>query len=306
MGFGVYGIFFYILTVILLGLHNLYITITAWRRKETSKKLVVLAFLASMWTVIFLFSFFGNYRMYFMLFAGYLCAVVYNVKTLDVSDDKGRLNKVILFYNIVGCSVVFLKMLSGAGIDFIGLCSVISHVVTLSHSLFQMVNFSFLQIFYPILFVPPILLNQKKSGRMLGRFIPTIVKAIACYAVFFIVVLSIPAVIMISSFSHIPVCADDYQPTPLKFGAKVNSFANEAETMGDWEELFLKELQIAQELHLDYVDFYVDRSYLEDPSKNQRLQEGLIKVREEGFGIILACMGSPDWLFKPTFSRYAQ
>jgi len=298
LGLGVYGVLFYILVVILLGLHNLYVTVAVWKRKI--RNLAVLAFLASViWSIFFLFSFFGNFNVYTILFIGYLCAVVYNFKIFTLSEDKGGITKVILFYNFLGASVVFLKMLSGHGIDFTGLFSGISHTLTLSHSLFEMVNFSFLQIFYPTLFIPPLLLNPKKSKRMLGRLEIKLVKAFACYVVVFFLLAAIPAAIMISSFSHIPVFAENYTKTPMKAGVKMNSFANEAEPMGDWEELLSKELQIARDLELDYLEFYVDRSYLEDDFKNQKLIEGLKRVKEEGFHVILACMGSADWFFNP-------
>jgi len=283
--------------VILLGLHNFYVVTTIWRKKEINRKYLILAFAtAIIWSFIFLFSFFGNFNMYFILFLGYLCAVVYNVKVFGILEDKGRLAKAILVYNILGALIVLLKVLSGHGIDFTGLFSSVTHVLTLSHSLFQMLNFSFLQIFYPTLFIPPILLNPKKPKRLLSRIGVKTVKVCASYAVIFMVLASIPSVLMISSFSHIPVFAD-YKQTPMKFGVKVNSFANEAETMGDWEELLSTEIEIAKALGLDYMEFYVDRSYLEDASKTQKLTEGLKKVKEEGFGIILACMGSTDWFF---------
>ncbi len=282
-----------------MGLHNLYTAVLIWKTKEINRNIVGLAFLASIiWSVFFLFAFFSNVNAYIILVIGYLCALVYTVKIIRISGNN-RFRKVILVYNIFGASVIFLKMLSGYGIDFTGIFSGISHTFALSHSLFEMVNFSFLQIFYPTLFIPPLLINPKKPQRMLGKIRDRMVKIMVGYAVTFLVFLSIPAVIMISSFSDIPVFAEDYTQTPMKFGVKVNSFANEAESMGNWEELFLKELQIAKELRLDYLDFYVDRSYLEDSSKNQRLREGLTRTREEGFGIILACMGSPDWLFNP-------
>lgn len=299
MGLGLYGIFFYVLAVVIVGLHNLYTAVLIWKTKEINRNIVGLAFLASIiWSVFFLFAFFSNVNAYFILVIGYLCALVYTVKIIKISGTH-RFRKVILVYNILGASVIFLKMLSGYGIDFTGIFSGISHTVTLSHSLFEMVNFSFLQIFYPTLFIPPLLINPKKPQRMLGKIGDKMVKVMVGYAVTFLVFMSIPAAIMISSFSDIPVFTEDYTQTPMKFGVKVNSFANEAESMGNWEELFLKELQIAKELRLDYLDFYVDRSYLEDSSKTLRLREGLTRTREEGFGTILACMGSPDWLFNP-------
>ena len=299
MGLGLYGIFFYVVAVVVVGLHNLYTVILVWKTKEISRVIKILAFLASIiWSVFFLFAFFSNLNAYFILFIGYLCALVYTVKILNISGMY-RFGKVILVYNIMGASIIFLKMLSGYGIDFTGIFSGISHILTLSHSLFEMVNFSFLQIFYSTLFIPPLLVNLEKPQRMITKIGDKMVKIMVGYAVISLVLLSIPAAIMISSFSDIPIYTEDYTQTPMKFGVKVNSFANEAEKMGNWEDLFLKELQIAKELHLDYLDFYVDRSYLEDSSKTQRLREGLTRTREEGFGIILACMGSPDWLFNP-------
>ncbi len=294
-----YGIFFFVLLVILLGLHNFFVTTVIWKNKILSRKYTILPILASSWSVFFLFSFFGNIELYFILFAGHLCAVMCNLKIFTGSEDRGRLNKVILFYNVLGASVVFLRVLSGYGIDFTGFFSIISHTLTLSHSLFHMFNFSFLQIFYPTLFIPPILLNPRKSKRTLGRLVAKLVKGIAAYTILFIVLASIPAVLMISSFSGAPVFAEDYTRTPMKFGVKVNSFANEAETMGDWEILLSEEIEIAKELELDYLDIYVDRSYLQNASKYQRLEEGIRRIREEGFGVILACMGSPDWFFNP-------
>ncbi|MBU7017180.1 MAG: hypothetical protein HXS44_06690 [Theionarchaea archaeon] len=298
LGLGLYGIFFYVLAVIVIGLHNLYTAIVVWKAKEI-KRIIVLAFLASIiWSLFFLFVFFSNSNAHAILFIGYLCALIYSVEVLNISTTR-RIGKVILIYNILGTSIVALKMLSGYGIDFTGIFSGISHTITLSHSLFEMVNFSFLQIFYPTLLIPPVLFNPKKSHRMLGKVGSIMAKIMVGYAITSLVLMCIPAFIMISSFSEIPVYSEDYRQTPMKFGVKVNSFANEAKNLGDWEELLLKELQIADELRIDYLDFYVDRSYLEDSLKNQRLREGLTRIREEGFGIILACMGSPDWLFNP-------
>lgn len=298
LGLGVYGLFFYMILVIFVGLHNLHVVITIWKRKKRDI-FVFLAFFASIWSIFFLFGFFGNFNVYFVLALAHGCAVVYTVKALTISEDTGRLNMIIVVYNGLGAFVVFLKMLSGYGIDFTGVFSGISHTFTLSHSLFEMVNFFFLQIFYPALFIPPILINLKTSQRFFGRLEIKAVKAFAGYTVAFMVVAAVPAVIMLSSFADVPVFAENYHESPLKFGVKMNSFANEAEPMGDWEELLLKEIEIARELGIDYVDFYVDRSYIEDSVKKQRLEDGLKRVRDEGFGVILACMGSNEWIFNP-------
>ena len=285
--------------VVLLGIHNLSTVVVQWRTQKIKIHAIIGVVASVIWSVLFLLCFFGNFGMYSVLVVGYICAVYYNLKIFRISEDKGRLSKVILCYNFVGVSVVLLKMLSGNGIDFTGVFSWVSHVLTLSHSLFHMINFSFLQIFYPTLFIPPILLYSKKPQKKLQRLGINIVKVFAGYTVCFIVIAGIFAGIMISSFSDIPVFAEDYTETPMKFGVKVNSFANESLYLGDWEELLSKEIEIAEELGLDYLDFYVDRSYLEDSEKKQELQKGLNKVRDKGFCIILACMGSPDWIFNP-------
>lgn len=288
-----YGAFFYVLFVLFLGVNNWAVAVSAWRKKSI---MTALAFCTSfIWSLLFFFSFFGNINLYFLLFIGYVCAVLYNVK-IFILEDKGRLTKVILFYNGLGCLIIFLRVLSGHGIDFTGVFSGVFHTITLSHTLFEMITFFFLQIFYPTMFIPPILLNQKPK-RFISRVGTKAVKGIAVYAVVLILCLMVPAGVMISSFADIPVFEKEYAQAPVHFGVKVNSFANEAETMEDWEELLLQEIAIAKELDLDYMEFYVDKSYIDE--MNQQLGEGLNRVREEGFGIILGCMGSPDWLFNP-------
>jgi hypothetical protein len=153
-------------------------------------------------------AFFGNVDLYFLLFIGYVCAVLYNVKVFNMLEDK-RLTKVILFYNGLGCLIVFLRVLSGHGIDFTGLFSGVFHTITLSHTLFEMITFFFLQIFYPTLVIPPILLNQKPQT-LLSRIGTNAVKGIAVYAVVFILCLMIPAGVMILSFADIPVFDTEY------------------------------------------------------------------------------------------------
>lgn len=268
-------------------------------KREVSRQVATLAILTCIWFILFLFSFFSSFKIYLILFLGYLCAIACNLKIFKHSKDKGRLNKIIIFYNFLGASVIFLRMLSGTGVDFTGFTSSVSHTLTLSHTLFEMFNFFFLQIFYPALFPPPILLKLKKSERILGKLENKVVKVFAVYAVFFILLASIPSIIMISSFSTFSVFEENYKKTSMKFGSKVNSFANEAESMGDWEELLSKEIEIARELGLDYMDFYIDQSYVEDVDEGRKLKEGIKRVKEANLNVILACAGSNEWSLNP-------
>ncbi len=308
---GLAGIFVSLGLTVLISLYNLYIASTAWKKRgEIGKRSAFFAFGAGViWLSFFSVPLLLNISsptILFILFISYIFAITYNLKIFSHSEEKGKkISKLIIFYNLLGAAIIFLNFLAKAGIDFTGLASIINHTFTLSHTLFQMTNFFFLQIFNPVLFIPPVLLGMKKPEKIIEKALTNIVKIYVVYAVVFILIASIASIFMLSSFSKLPVFREDYQLTEMVFGSKILSFSNEAKGAGEWRKLLTNDIEVAKDLGLDYVDLYVDLSYIENPSKKQNLVEGVRIIKNSGLKTILACAGSEEWYMdKPSLEEH--
>jgi len=236
-----------------------------------------------------------------LLMLTYFIALVLSVMVARRAAKRGLGHYFVPIYNALGMLVMGIWMAQDGGNPIPAFVAPLGYASGITQAL----NFYFLSLFMPFLFLPPMFLKFEREDRpvlsasgkinmqTLGWGVGKAASALSAYFVGFMIIAAAIGAGNISSFSDEK---PDYQQHPdMKFSIVARSLTAEKNPKAGWQDEVSHEIASAKELGLDYIRYDVRSELVESGEGLAALRNASERVRADGIALMIGVYGRASW-----------
>ena len=331
---GAFGLIIWGGVVVVAGIWNAWVTfnwIRSWRAVSPRSAPLLVAAVASgavtvAWTVL-VPGLFGSLKS--LLLGAYILAVAESSLVLATSGWRSRRDFAIPLYNIAGSLFLASWASQEVGVDVASLGGLFLHALTRDVALFQTFTFNLLAIFVPIFLFPPLLSKPKalafgpraavvvpmyvspflashRSLDLVARAFSRLIGFWSAYVVVALIAFAPLAFASLGGFYALPPASSaKYRiDTNVSFAIVLGSLTDVRSAPADYQLIIDREVHLAAALRVHYVRFDIKTELLNSTDGLAALDWAVVRLRGQGFGLILSPFGADSWLANhPSFAE---